>query len=343
MTTQTQKHSGESFVATFLPDLLFAEEPAVSSCLSEQTVFRVSAPFDELIGISNWRERVIKPLRMSLAGAVWKTEMILRNSDEDKGAQTAAWGHLTGIFKSSWCGLKATNESVTVRIGIVAEIAGSAVNRCTVMIDLVDLAVQTFQPLTTKALGDSVIWPSPRLEHAGDHDPSTLAIVREMQLALHDSAKTREEMLAADHLQYWAEDFVWAGPGGIGVTHGRTGFVDCHQLPFRRAFPDRKGGGVLPSNGASESAGHFVKFADGRWAVTGGWPSMVATHLGDGWLGLSASEKKIVLRVFDFYEVVDSRITMNWVFIDIVDFLRQINQLPKYVHGYQQAKEGTQT
>ena len=66
MTTETQKQSGETFVATFLPDLLFAEEPAESSWLGEQTVFRVSAPFDEFIGISNWRERVIEPLRMSL-------------------------------------------------------------------------------------------------------------------------------------------------------------------------------------------------------------------------------------------------------------------------------------
>ena len=340
MTTETQKQSGETFVATFLPDLLFAEEPAESSWLCEQTVFRVSAPFDDFIGISNWRERVIGPLRMSLVGAVWKTEMILRNSEAGNGVQTAAWGHLTGVFNSSWCGLKATNEPVAVRIGVVAEIVGSVVNRCTVMIDLVDLAVQALQPFTARALGQSVIWPSPRLEQAGDNEPSTLAVVREMQLALHDSAKTRDEMLAADHLRYWAEDFVWAGPGGIGVTHGRTEFVDFHQLPFRRAFPDRKGGGVLPSNGAGESAGHFVKFADGRWAVTGGWPSLVATHLGDGWLGLAASEKKIVLRVFDFYEVVDSHIAMNWVFIDIVDFLRQIDRLPKYVHGYQQEKKG---
>ena len=126
MTTKSQKHSGETFAATFLPDVLFVEEPAESSWLSEQTVFRVSAPFDEFIGISNWRERVIGPLRMSLVGAVWKTEMILQNSDVGNGVQTAAWGHLTGVFNSSWCGLKATNEPVAVRIGVVAEIVGHA-------------------------------------------------------------------------------------------------------------------------------------------------------------------------------------------------------------------------
>jgi hypothetical protein len=75
--------------------------------------------------------------------------------------------------------------------------------------------------------------------------------------------------------------------------------------------------------------------------VTGGWPSVTATHGGDGWLGLPATGKRITLRVFDFYEVVAGRIAMNWVFIDLVDFLRQIGQLPALAAANQSSTKGS--
>ena len=307
-----------------------------STPFDSNTVFRVSAPFNELPGIASWSEFVAAPLLHAIEGAKWSTAMELRSAPVDGSRQSATWGTLNGVFANSWCGLQPTGAEVAVRVGAIVDFLGDSAVRCTVMIDVFDLAEQAGQHLTRRSLGKTGRWPIPRAVGSGvdgspDVSATTLAVVKQMQSALHDSARTRDEMIAAAHLAYWHDDFVWAGPGGIGSSMGAEGFVDFHQLSFRTAFPDRVGGGLLASAGATNTTGHFVKFAEGRWAVTGGWPSVTATHSRDGWLGESASGRRITLRVFDFYQVDEGKISMNWVFIDLLDFLAQIDRLPKRI------------
>ena len=326
----------------FDPRALFSLDLQASNGLTELTEFRVSAPFDNLVGVTEWSAVVATPLNLALSDSMWTSAMVLTGRNMAGDLQTAGWGHLEGVLNQAWCGMESNGVRVALRLGFVCDHESNAVSRCTVMIDIVDLAQQLKVPLTPQSLGESGRWPNPQSQGDNGGDAETLSVVKAMQSSLHDSATTREEMLAADHLQFWAEDFVWAGPGGIGITHGKEGFVDHHQLPFRTAFPDRVGGGVSSTTSAGPKFGHFVKFSEGGWAVTGGWPSVAATHKGDGWLGATASKRPITLRVFDFYEVVAGRISMNWVFIDIVDFLRQIDRLPESIKSYSGQQRGIQ-
>lgn len=73
---------------------------------------------------------------------------------------------------------------------------------------------------------------------------------------------------------YWTPDFAWYGPAGIGTAFGLDGFRTVHQIPFLTAFPDRRGGQ------------HIGRIGDGDFVVTGGWPSVTATHTGDGFCGM---------------------------------------------------------
>lgn len=313
---------------------LFDPESVDSPLFDEETEFRISTPFGRCSGISAWADCARLPIRQALDQPSWTTMMRL-DQTENGGGQIAFWGTLTGRFVDPLCGIRPSGREVSLRVGGVLDVTEARVPRCTIMIDLVDLALQAHQSLLADPLGAIGLWPPPRVTNDSVNATSTLEIVRTMQSALHDTAKTREEMLNAPHLQYWRDGFVWSGPGGIGITYGATEFVERHQLPFRTSFPDRIGGGVLPNSHQPESVGHFVKFADGAWAVTGGWPSMTATHTGNGWLGLDASGIRVTLRVFDFYEVEEGLISMNWVFIDILNFLEQIGKFPPHIHGYQ--------
>jgi predicted ester cyclase len=110
---------------------------------------------------------------------------------------------------------------------------------------------------------------------------------------------------------YWHPDFMWYGPAGVGTTRRLAGFQAHHQIPFLKAFPDRKG------------AGHYVRLADGPYVVTGGWPSVVGTHLGP-WLGLPPTGKHLRMRVMDFYRLDGGLIRENWVPIDVLDMLMQM-------------------
>ena len=88
-------------------------------------------------------------------------------------------------------------------------------------------------------------------------------------------------------------------------------FRNFHQVPFLRGFPDRKG------------ASHYIRIEDGNYVVTGGWPSVEATHGGE-WLGILATNKRIKMRVMDFYRLENNRIAENWVPIDIIHILYQM-------------------
>ena len=44
-----------------------------------------------------------------------------------------------------------------------------------------------------------------------------------------------------DHPQanFWHDKMIWYGPSGIGTARSLEGFVDNHQLPFRKTFKER--------------------------------------------------------------------------------------------------------
>lgn len=337
----TTNHQSEG--TDFDETTLFASSGESVSLADASTWFRVSAPFETSRGVHAWQRGVAVPITSAIPDAVFTTAMRLDSEIVDGNWQSASWGTLEGVFAAPLCGLQPSHERVRLRVGLVADILGHTLQRCTVMVDLLDLAQQAAQPITAPSLGKAGSWPHPRSQREEGDTNETLRVVRAMQSDLHDDARTREQMLAATHLRHWSPQFIWAGPGGIGTTTASRGFVDHHQLPFRLAFPDRVGGGALPPGDDSGSTGHFVKFARGAWAVTGGWPSITATHAGDGWLGLAASNKSVTLRVFDFYEVTSGKISMNWVFIDIVDFMTKIGVLPSHIHGYPTSTKGATT
>jgi predicted ester cyclase len=64
---------------------------------------------------------------------------------------------------------------------------------------------------------------------------------------------------------------------------------------------------------------------DGRFAVTGGHPSLFATHTGGQWLGLPPTGRRISMRVADWYRLdEDDKIIDNWVMMDVPHILDQM-------------------
>ncbi|MFB6252965.1 MAG: ester cyclase, partial [Halobellus sp.] len=112
--------------------------------------------------------------------------------------------------------------------------------------------------------------------------------------------------------EYWHEDFIWYGPAGIGSTRGIDGFQEFHQNPFLQAFPDR------------EVGHHDCRIAEGIYCASTGWPAVVGTHLGDGWLGLPSTGNAVDMRVIDVWRREGDLLAENWVFIDMIDLLQQM-------------------
>ena len=107
---------------------------------------------------------------------------------------------------------------------------------------------------------------------------------------------------------------IWYGPSGIGTARSLEGFVDNHQLPFRKTFKERN----------YWKLGHYCELGDGKFSLTAGWNSIQAVYGSDDWLGYKSENQKVTMRVMDFYHHDEGKIRENWVPIDIIHILKQI-------------------
>ena len=108
---------------------------------------------------------------------------------------------------------------------------------------------------------------------------------------------------------------MWYGPCGIGTARGLSGFINHHQLPFRKTFKERD----------YWKLGHYVELGDGPYSMTAGWHTIEAIHGAKDWLGYEATGKPVTMRVMDFYLHNEGFIRENWVPIDIMHILKQID------------------
>lgn len=124
-----------------------------------------------------------------------------------------------------------------------------------------------------------------------------------------------EPVEAMELERFWHPKMSWYGPAGIGTARGLSGFRHWHQIPFLNAMPDR-------GNFPSEIFAHF--FAEGNYVAVTGWPDMMQTLTGDGWLGIAAKGQKISLRSLDFWRLEAGKIRENWVLVDLLHVYDQL-------------------
>lgn len=228
----------------------------------------------------------------------------------------ACMGVLQGTFTADLLGIPATHGVATIRYCEAHHIDGDKIRHSYIMLDFLDLMAQAGVWPLAPSLGAEGQWQPPKgghavRLHATDTDAGATAMqtVLKMHAALGDfDGRNLDSM---DHSAYWTDDFLWYGPAGIGTTRGLSGFRAHHQIPFLRAFPDRRG------------AGHYIRIGDGPFAVTGGWPSVTATHTGE-WLGMAPTGRHIDMRVMDFYHLTDGKISENWVPMDVIHMALQM-------------------
>ena len=148
---------------------------------------------------------------------------------------------------------------------------------------------------------------SPQDAHDGIQ---SLALVEAMIAGLMSYDRLTLESMGME--RFWHPQMMWYGPAGIGTSRALKGFQDVHQRAFLKAFPDRVGGD------------HKARIGEGAYVGSAGWPSVRATHLGP-WLGVPPTEWRISMRVMDFWRREDNLLRENWVFIDQLDLLLQMD------------------
>ena len=118
-----------------------------------------------------------------------------------------------------------------------------------------------------------------------------------------------EPVEAMELERFWHPKMTWYGPAGIGTARGISGFRNWHQIPFLNAMPDR---GQFPD----ETTFHF--FTEGNYVAVTGWPDMVQTVTGSGWMGIAPNGQKIEMRSLDFWRLDGDKIgflSTCWMYI----------------------------
>ncbi|MDX1516722.1 MAG: ester cyclase [Woeseiaceae bacterium] len=258
-----------------------------------------------------------QPLRASFPDIERRDQIVIGGSYRDSDYLSTV-SVLQGTFANDWLGIPASHGVATLWCGEIHRVVENRIVESHVLIDLLDLMYQVGCWPISPSLGAEGMWRSPAT-HDGVRldscDPEGGAAALKLVKSMHAGllAFDGEDLSSMHHAQYWSPNFMWYGPSGIGTTRGLKGFEAHHQIPFLRAFPDRK------------VANHIANVGDGSFVVTGGWPSVVATHSGPDWLNTGPTGRHIEMRVMDFYRVDNGLIAENWVPIDIIDILRQMD------------------
>jgi predicted ester cyclase len=295
-------------------------EALVTAHVAPNAVFDVSDPIGTLVGPDAILAGFIRPLRAALHHPQRRDLLMIggENIRAEGGNWLASVAHVTGLFSAPLFGVAPTGRMVFLRFGEFYRIEGTQIAQARIIFDLLHLLHEIDRYPLPGHYGTPVSFPAPATQDGicppeRHHGKRSLDIVQAMLGGLH---VYDPDTFGSDYQTgsggLWAKDFMWYGPGGIGSTTGWTGFVNHHRADFLRAFPDRKGGN------------HYCRIGDGMYAAVSGWPSMTMTHKGP-YLGVPATDRPLTLRVMDFYRCTDTQIAENWVLLDYVDLLKQMD------------------
>ncbi len=340
---QTQNVANKKWVHQQMQAIVAAGRAGVQEILANtyhaDAHWRGAHPLNEMSGIAAMAQQAWQPLFEAMPDIERRDEIVVGGRFTDRHSETrdmvAMVGHYIGTFKNDWLDIPATGQPMFLRYGEVHELRDGKIERSSCIWDILDFIRQAgFWPLApswgTEGLwlgpftGDGLVFDTQDMDEGLASIAQTLAMHQTLGEYNDHELAGREGLLNMPQKEHWHDKMMWYGPSGIGTTRGLAGFVDFHQLPFRLAWPGRKGGANLFKD-ENPRFGHYIQIGDGAYSVTGGWPSVVAYHSGGGLFGTGPTNRQVEMRVMDFYLHHEGKIRENWVPIDILHLLLQMD------------------
>jgi predicted ester cyclase len=282
----------------------------LSESLSTEVTWHGFHPLRNLSGLEEVWSKFWEPLLTAIPDLI-RRPYIFISGDFEGADWVCGTGDLIGTFIHEWLGIPASGSSVHFRFGEFCKVENGQIVEIRMIVDLTDLIRQAGINLLPPNYGRNIWPPGPM---AGDgilrspQDPAesekTLALVEAMifgGLNKYDGRSQDSQGLE----RFWHPNMVWHGPVGIGSAYGMEEFKKNAQGPIVGAFPDRRG------------VGHQARIAEGRFAASTGWPSLVGTHQ-NAYMDWSPTGGKIGWNIMDFWKREGDLLLENWVMIDII-------------------------
>lgn len=276
-------------------------------------------PFHEQVGPAAIAQVFWTPLLHSLTALQRREDMFFAGANDiDHGASTwvASMGHFMGLFDAPFLNIPATGKIAMLRYAEFHKVEGGKITQSALFVDLLHLMTQAGIKRFPNQTAEFLVQPGPRTHDGvldGPQDAAesakTLRVINQMIGAIDDAnvnpvALTRRQEMELN----WHEDMIWWGPEGIGATFTIDRYIQQHQRPFRENFADRA------------FNGHICRMAEGNFGGFFGWPNLTLTNE-KAFMGVPGSDKRVDMRVVDFYRRDGDKLAENWIFIDMLHFL----------------------
>ena len=323
---QIEKQLIKSYYAALDECAVGSIETVLNQFTSSDYLWRGFFPFHEQTGSLAVSQVFWKPLRKSMSGFQRRMDVFMAGVDslhEDGAIWVTSMGHLMGLFDAKWLGISPNGKIAMLRYAEFHRVENGKIAETAQFCDLIHLMHQAgLQPLPPQT-GAHLVQPGPRTHDGLLRDKqnpatgaATLDLINRMigDIAANSNGglgSVPRDATPQEELQRcWSDQMIWWGPDGIGATYTIDRYVAQHQRPFRTQLSNRK------------FHGHIARFAEGNYGGFFGWSNLSVTPEG-GYLGLPATGKSAEMRVVDIYRREGDKLAENWVFIDILFFLKQ--------------------
>jgi hypothetical protein len=274
-------------------------------------------PFNEQQGASAVATAFWSPFLEAFAPVQRRNDIFLaglNHAQDDGTVWVLSMGHLLGMFDKPWLGIPPTRKIAMLRFAEFHRVEHGRIAETALFFDILHLMLQAGLTPLPPQTGAHLVQPGPMTQDGLLHEPQpraesaeTLALIRRMMSDMGEPGKFKRRQ---DELrQHWAEDMLWWGPAGIGASYTIDRYFEQHAGPFRAHLHDRK------------FHGHVAFITEGNYGAFFGWPNLSMRNIG-GYMGLPGSDARGEMRVVDVYRRCGDKLAENWVFIDMLHFLK---------------------
>ncbi len=294
---------------------------ALDLASSSDAVFRLCHPFGDSTGSDAYYASAYSDLLEAWPDLERRDWIVVAGTDDGESDWVGCGGYYTGVFIGPWLDIPPTGHQVAMRFHEFYRIVDGRIVEMQALWDIPEVMMQAGAWPMAPSLGREWHVPGPATQdgivagpHASRKGAATCARVVEMleHMKRHPGEGGPEAM---ELERFWHPRMNWYGPAGIGTGRGIQGFRHWHQIPFLNAMPDR-------GQHSDEVVFHF--FGDGDYAAVTGWPNMILTLTGDGWMGIAPSCRRVTMRSLDFWRLEGDLIRENWVLVDLLDVHSQL-------------------
>ena len=220
------------YLGTIVKEGISRLDQNLQNMFSKDVSINCFYPLNEFIGIDDFKEKFWKPLFNSFPDLERREQLVISGAFRDK-IQVGTISTLSGVFKKTWLGSKPNNKMINLKCCEIHELKDNKIIESYILIDLIDLLIQTGKNPLNHSRGSEGNWLNPintdgvnffekDMQISKNNLEQSLTMQRSLnikpELEVSSDKDLKERLSNHPQSDYWHEKMIWYGPSGIGTA-----------------------------------------------------------------------------------------------------------------------------